>query len=267
MTFHQGAVTPTSSDSNSSPLYEPDVECQKDFIGKSAHLNYETLSAHFHLPITDVAKELGVCATMLKKVCRKHGIPRWPYRQLKSLNRMIHTLEACSNDIEENVDEMIEDLKKKREALLENPRLQDSLLADRKQFRMITKRNCLSVSSQKKASQSNEVRPIKAAPTCANFKSYSFKCNTPLSVKTRSPIAFGNSSISQLSPLPQDYYPRATSPVYFESSMFCQRPAPFQDTVMVSQELKLPAIINIPQNPSPFKLQPLEPAFRNSALL
>lgn len=42
----------------------------------------EQLTKYFHLPITDVAKELGICATMLKKICRKNGIPRWPHRKV-----------------------------------------------------------------------------------------------------------------------------------------------------------------------------------------
>lgn len=45
-------------------------------------IGLETLSKYFHLPINDVAKELGVCATVLKKICRKNGIPRWPHRKV-----------------------------------------------------------------------------------------------------------------------------------------------------------------------------------------
>jgi len=35
-------------------------------------LNLETLSAFFHLPISEAAKEIGVCTTVLKKICRKY---------------------------------------------------------------------------------------------------------------------------------------------------------------------------------------------------
>lgn len=40
------------------------------------------LSKYFHLPIVDAAKELGMCTTMLKKLCRRCGISRWPYRKV-----------------------------------------------------------------------------------------------------------------------------------------------------------------------------------------
>ncbi|KAH3743328.1 hypothetical protein Pelo_15269 [Pelomyxa schiedti] len=50
---------------------------------------------YFHLPIQTVANELGICATMLKKFCRKHGIKRWPHRKIQSLNNAIHELESA----------------------------------------------------------------------------------------------------------------------------------------------------------------------------
>ena len=49
----------------------------------------EELSQHLHLPEKAVAKELGLCLTSLKKLCRQHGIMRWPYRKLKSLDKQI----------------------------------------------------------------------------------------------------------------------------------------------------------------------------------
>jgi hypothetical protein len=52
-------------------------------------IGLETLSKYFHLPINDVAKELGVCATVLKKICRKNGIPRWPHRKVYYLTTFI----------------------------------------------------------------------------------------------------------------------------------------------------------------------------------
>ena len=45
-------------------------------------ISYDLLKENFHLPISQVAKDLGVCATVLKKICRKNGIPRWPHRKV-----------------------------------------------------------------------------------------------------------------------------------------------------------------------------------------
>ena len=38
---------------------------------------------------------LGVCTTVLKKICREHGIRRWPQRKLQSLNKMMNSIELA----------------------------------------------------------------------------------------------------------------------------------------------------------------------------
>ena len=53
------------------------------------------ISKHFNTPIQEAAKALGVCPTILKKICRRLGIGRWPYRRVNSLNKMIATLETA----------------------------------------------------------------------------------------------------------------------------------------------------------------------------
>lgn len=42
------------------------------------------LAQHFHLPINAAAKELGICPTVLKKICRRNGMRRWPHRKVES---------------------------------------------------------------------------------------------------------------------------------------------------------------------------------------
>eukprot|EP00824_Muranothrix_gubernata_P022593 TRINITY_DN551_c0_g1_i1.p1 TRINITY_DN551_c0_g1~~TRINITY_DN551_c0_g1_i1.p1 ORF type:complete len:347 (+),score=26.20 TRINITY_DN551_c0_g1_i1:87-1127(+) len=48
---------------------------------------------NFRRPLHEVAKELGVCPSVLKIFSRSHGLPRWPYRRLRALD---HALEARS---------------------------------------------------------------------------------------------------------------------------------------------------------------------------
>jgi hypothetical protein len=62
----------------------------------------DELSQYFHLPEKAVAKQLGVCLTSLKKICRQNGITRWPYRKLKSLDKKINKIEnALTNTAED----------------------------------------------------------------------------------------------------------------------------------------------------------------------
>lgn len=49
----------------------------------------DRLRACFGMPLHAASKHLGICATAIKKVCRKLGIKKWPYREIKGTsNRM-----------------------------------------------------------------------------------------------------------------------------------------------------------------------------------
>jgi hypothetical protein len=45
--------------------------------------------AHFRLSLGEAAQRLGVCASTLKRVCRRKGIPAWPQRKLVKLSRAV----------------------------------------------------------------------------------------------------------------------------------------------------------------------------------
>eukprot|EP01096_Ripella_sp_DP13-Kostka_P006986 TRINITY_DN252_c0_g1_i4.p1 TRINITY_DN252_c0_g1~~TRINITY_DN252_c0_g1_i4.p1 ORF type:complete len:418 (-),score=250.33 TRINITY_DN252_c0_g1_i4:128-1381(-) len=61
-------------------------------------LSFDQLAKLFHMPLSDAAKEIGICCTALKKACRKNNITRWPHRKVKSLDRMIEGLEAKASE-------------------------------------------------------------------------------------------------------------------------------------------------------------------------
>uniref|UniRef100_A0A2N9IBC2 RWP-RK domain-containing protein n=1 Tax=Fagus sylvatica TaxID=28930 RepID=A0A2N9IBC2_FAGSY len=47
----------------------------------AASLTFDHISKHFSLPLNDAASNLGVCTSVLKKICRDNGLDRWPYRK------------------------------------------------------------------------------------------------------------------------------------------------------------------------------------------
>uniref|UniRef100_A0A6U2GSB0 RWP-RK domain-containing protein n=1 Tax=Hemiselmis andersenii TaxID=464988 RepID=A0A6U2GSB0_HEMAN len=59
-------------------------------------VDLQELSKYFKMPEKEVAKELGVCLTTLKKIARSHGINRWPYRKVKSLDRKLRKLDVVA---------------------------------------------------------------------------------------------------------------------------------------------------------------------------
>ena len=44
---------------------------------------WKILTKNFHLPISEACKAVDVCSTLFRSICRKHGIHRWPYRNIK----------------------------------------------------------------------------------------------------------------------------------------------------------------------------------------
>lgn len=52
----------------------------------------------YDLPIADAAQKLQIGVTVLKKYCRRFNIPRWPYRKIKSLDKLIESVYEYSKD-------------------------------------------------------------------------------------------------------------------------------------------------------------------------
>ena len=101
----------------------------------SNSLTIDDLRGYFHLPIVEVAKQLGTCTTALKKICRKHKIRKWPYRQIRSLTKSIQSLEMASlndtmgDDVRDQYREQIVTLQKAIDDIVCDPNTNISALA------------------------------------------------------------------------------------------------------------------------------------------
>jgi len=62
--------------------------------GVAVAVRYEMLAQTFHMPIQGAARQLGVGPTTLKKICRAHGIRRWPYRTVRAQRNRAERLRA-----------------------------------------------------------------------------------------------------------------------------------------------------------------------------
>jgi hypothetical protein len=47
---------------------------------KARDITFDEIEMLFHLPIKEAANELGICLSLLKKLCRKNSVHRWPQR-------------------------------------------------------------------------------------------------------------------------------------------------------------------------------------------
>lgn len=77
----------------------------------------QVLQQHFAMPLNDAARHLGICATAIKKVCRKMGIRQWPFQRLKPIERRLCKLKLMARPAPDMVAE-IESLEAKKQALL-----------------------------------------------------------------------------------------------------------------------------------------------------
>lgn len=59
----------------------------------SKMITLEMLQPYFHKPLAEAAAHFGICVTLLKKICRKNGVSRWPHRQVRGLLRSIESIE------------------------------------------------------------------------------------------------------------------------------------------------------------------------------
>ncbi|KAF8651862.1 hypothetical protein HU200_063108 [Digitaria exilis] len=71
----------------------------------------------FHLPIREASKTLKIGVSILKRKCRKYGIPRWPHRKIKSLESLINDLEyVLDDDAREEVQQGLQKIEEERQA-------------------------------------------------------------------------------------------------------------------------------------------------------
>jgi len=93
-----GKVLAAHKNNDESP--SPNPAAPRPMLNKEVKL--DELSKYFHLPEKAVAKELGICLTSLKKLCRSYGITRWPFRKLKSLERTMRKVQTDADGIGPN---------------------------------------------------------------------------------------------------------------------------------------------------------------------
>ncbi|CAM9129821.1 unnamed protein product, partial [Scytosiphon promiscuus] len=115
------------------PRRPPSKGNKRETLSDIAHrIPVTVMRPYFNYPLRTAAEAMNISVTTLKRLCRRHGVKRWPHRQISGINRAMAHLEFqqdqagrrsnCEKTVSRNnqVSEQMQELLRRRKVMIEH---------------------------------------------------------------------------------------------------------------------------------------------------
>ncbi|KAH6804720.1 hypothetical protein C2S51_032967 [Perilla frutescens var. frutescens] len=146
-TSQEGGLNQPEEEGNGVRLTKSYIASQRERAG---NMTLKDLEKYFHLPMSVASKEMKLCPSAIKSICRKGGLKRWPHRKIKSITSEISKKQCGLNSADDSEQARI---------LAEIQQLQRKL-SNRKSMAPSQKLVCIKNVKQESAEEWDETMPL-----------------------------------------------------------------------------------------------------------